>query len=641
LCVCFGCKKKEGKALEEVNTPPPEEPEAKPVSDKVDLYGDTLPLGAIARLGSLRMVDRSIRQMIFSADGTQAFSTHEEGYQVWKLADGSRDKILKHEAPGQWMATSSDGAYLATNVEGKAEVAVWDLKTGESATTLTTNGELEGLCFMQGHTLITLAGEGGVQSWNVKDEKPKAKTIGASWTQATALGCSAKSGWLAIGTEDGDAYALKADGQAPIKLGTADERINAAAVAPNGSSFAFGSTDENIRVWLKPEATEPQLIKAHKRTVLTLSYSSDSTMLYSTGGDWWFRKWDPLNGEAIEEMPGAAGLDAQLMVVSPDGNLMISWSEHANERGSEAGRWWLWNPINGAMLLEPPRHSHPLQAVRFSPDGKQVVTASEDHSIRLWDVKSSKNTNFLDGGEGPINDVQFSADGTHIYSGGKAAHLRKWNWETDNVDISIQGVGGPLNRFVLSPDERNAYTGDQIGRVWSWDTKSGNKIQALDRQGYSAIYDVDITSDGRLLAIGGSDSVVRVIDLNGGSQVAEITVAGSNANYAVSFSPDNKLLATGGDGHKIQLWNTSDWSQAKVLAGHDGTVRCVRFGPNNKRLVSGGNDEIVRVWDVESGKELATYEGHVNVISDVDVSPDGKTLVSASRDRTALLWEMP
>lgn len=608
---------------------------------RVDLHGTGLPEGATGRLGSLRMLDRSIRNLVFTADGTKVITTHKEGYQVWNLTDGSRGPVLEMKTPGDLMTVSPNGKLMATSANASDQIVIWNLESGKAKTQMASKSKAIGLCFLDDKRLVTAGDDGSVTTWSIKlSGTPSAKTFQGEWRDPTAFGCSRQANWVAIGTLEGAAYVMEGGSGTATKLGNATKQINAVAIAGNGTSFAFASADAQIYLWSKPVPGEALTIEAHERSAINLAFSPDSSKLYSTGGDWWFRIWNPVDGELVDELPGVAGLEAQLMALSPDGSLIASWSQHADERGSEAGRWWLWNATTGSPLLEPARHRLALTSVRFSPDGSKIATSSEDQTLRVWEAKSTKSLKLLERGEGPIGDVLFSADGKNLYSAGKDAVVRMWSWQDNQVAVPVDAVGGPVNRLALSADGKTVYTGDQIGRVWSWDLETGNKIQAFDRQGYSAIYDLDISPDGKLLAIAGSARIIRVIDLNGGQEVAQLNPGDTASNYAVRFSPDGKRLASAGDGHEIQIWNTSDWTRSSTLAGHDGTVRCLDYSPDGTRLVSGGNDELAKVWDPSTGKELAAHKGHTDVVNAVAVAPDGKFFVSASRDRTALIWEL-
>jgi len=646
LLVGFSCKSHESKPLD-VDHAPTEAPGVVPKvtasSAVVDLYGDALPEGAIGRLGSLRMVDRSIRHMIFTPEGSQVVSTHHDGYQIWNLTDGSRSAVLEHDSPGDHMAISPNGKVLATADDAGTNVQIWDMTSGKKSAQVSAKTPLIGLCFLSNQKLLGAFAEGELRVWDLGGDST---VFRGPWTKATALACAGPAGWAVVGTEEGDAFAVQTDTKnftvsKAIKLGSASKAITSVALASDASAFAFGSADENIYIWYTPETAEPFSIQAHDRSVENIAFSPDNKQMYSTGGDSWFRKWNPKDGELIEELPGIDGLDAQLMALSPDGNLMVSWSKHSGARGSEAGRWWLWNANTGDLLLEPERHEGAITAVRYSADGTQLVTSSEDGTVRTWDAASTKSTGELKLAKGSVNDVHFASDGIAIYSAGTDATIRLWNPKTNAHSNTIEGVGGAVNRLLMSTDGQRIITGDQIGRVWSWDRKSGNKIQAYDGRRYSAIYDVAQSPNGKLLAIAGSARVVSVVDLERGQEIAELNPGDAAANFAVAFSPDGSLLATAGDGQKIQVWNTADWTRRVTLSGHDGTVRALAFLPNGKGLVSGGNDELVRVWALASGEEVAQFGGHQGVVTSVATSPDGTQVASGSRDKTVLIWILP
>lgn len=650
VLIAASCKGQENKAPDIENIPATTgtdtgdntDTSTEPKNGLVDLHGGALPKGATGRLGSVRMLDRSIRSMVFTADGTRVISTHDDGLQIWNLNDGSRGKVLEMKTPGEHMSVSPNGKLLATSADDSDQILIWHLTSGKAIHQLSAKGTTMGLCFLDNTRLVSAAETGQVVTWKIKTSgKPTFKSFKGEWTEPTAFGCSRSSGWLGIGTLKGHAYVMEAGTETATLLGKATKRINDVAIASDRSSFAFASSDEQIYLWDRAVAADPVRIEAHERTTLNLAFSPDNSRLYSTGGDAWFRIWDPKSNELIEERLGVPLIDAQLMDLSPDGTLIASWSQHSRERGSEAGRWWLWNASNGSQLLEPARHTAAITSIRYSPDGESIATSSEDQTTHVWNTKSTASLKVNQRSEGPVGDIRYSKDGKSIYYAGKEAVLKKWVWESGDETVAVDAVGGPVNRLVVSKDGRTAYTGDQIGRVWSWDLESGNQIQALDRQGYSAIYDLDISPDGKFLAIAGGARIIRVIDLNGGQEVAQLNPGDTTANYSVRFTADGKHLASAGDGHKIQIWNTKDWSRGTTLAGHDGTVRCLGYSEDGTRLVSGGNDELVKVWDMESGKEIAAFTGHNDVISAIAVAPDGKSFATASRDRTALIWEMP
>lgn len=120
---------------------------------------------------------------------------------------------------------------------------------------------------------------------------------------------------------------------------------------------------------------------------------------------------------------------------------------------------------------------------------------------------------------------------------------------------------------------------------------------------------------------------------------SDMTLYGhASAVWSVDFSPDGKLIASGDDDGAIKLWDASTGQEVTTLNGHAGAVRSVRFSPDGSSLASGSDDHTIKLWDA-NGNELMTLNGHSNRVCRVRFNPDGTRLVSASWDGTAKLWD--
>ncbi|HEX5270856.1 MAG TPA: WD40 repeat domain-containing protein [Gemmataceae bacterium] len=113
--------------------------------------------------------------------------------------------------------------------------------------------------------------------------------------------------------------------------------------------------------------------------------------------------------------------------------------------------------------------------------------------------------------------------------------------------------------------------------------------------------------------------------------------------YAVALSPDGKTLASGGEDRLIRLWDPTTGKARGTLEGHSGWVRCLAFSPDGKTLASGGNDRLICLWDMTAAGRPGTKPmqavGHTDLVLALAFSPDGKTLVSGGWDSTARAWD--
>lgn len=114
----------------------------------------------------------------------------------------------------------------------------------------------------------------------------------------------------------------------------------------------------------------------------------------------------------------------------------------------------------------------------------------------------------------------------------------------------------------------------------------------------------------------------------------------SGSVHAVAFSADGKVLASGGGDSMVKLWDLATGHELRTLAGHSGEVFSLAFSRDGQILASGSLDQTVKLWDLAAGRELHTLEGHSNTVFSVVFSQDGKILVSSSSDQTIRFWEV-
>jgi WD40 repeat protein len=644
-----GCKSEPGASppTDDAGARPPGAPKPGPATSVVtddpaaakDVLGDPLPRGAVARMGSLRMFDRHLERLIFTPSGKEMVSASYDRYVVWDAATGQRLVELERRDPGPALAVSPGGALLATSVAGSGEIQMWSLPKRQALRVLRHGAEVEGLCFLDEERLA-VASDGVVAVLAVDGSGEKVSVKG-DFPKLSAMACGGRQ-VVAVGDEGGGVFAvdLRKTPPSAARLGAAAKRVGALAVSPDGSHVAAGSDDAHAFYYDLSDPKKASSFEAHDRAVVSVAFSPDGKELWTSGGDVWFRAWNPEAGAVLREWTGTDGLTEQHMALSPDGKRAASWSVHRGAKGSEAGRFWLWNLGTGDPVAEPERHDEQVTAIAFSPDGAHIATASEDKTVRLWDAATGKPGPVLTAAQGPVNALEFSSDGSIVYSAGADAKLVAWTSRKDADLSALPPIGGKVNAFDVSGDGARVVTGDETGRVWTWDLKAKARLQALDRQTYSSITGVAFSPDGKLIAMTGSERVVIVIGADSGKEVARLS-PDVVSNLAVTFSPKGEILATAGDDGAVHLWDTKTWKEARKLTGHDGSVRCLAFSPDGKRLASGSSDASARVWDAATGKEVTALVGHRGAVNALAFSPDGKLLATGSHDRTGLVWRLP
>ena len=293
----------------------------------------------------------------------------------------------------------------------------------------------------------------------------------------------------------------------------------------------------------------------------------------------------------------------------------------------------------GLRLAPADHHFGSVNSVSFSPDGKLLVTGSNDNSLRLWDVASGKALKTFEGHQGRVNSVAFSPDGKQLASGSGDNSLRLWDVASGKVLKTFEGHQDWVMSVAFSPDGKLVASGSDDSSLRLWDVASGKALKTFEgHQG--SVMSVAFSPDGKRLASGSGDNSLRLWDV-ASRKVLKTFEGHQDWVRSVAFSPDGKTLASGSGDNSLRLWDVASGKALKTFEGHQGSVLSVAFSPDSKLLASSGSfDGSLRLWDVASGKALKTFEGHQDWVNSVAFSPDGKTLASGSDDRSLRLWDV-
>jgi serine/threonine protein kinase len=305
------------------------------------------------------------------------------------------------------------------------------------------------------------------------------------------------------------------------------------------------------------------------------------------------------------------------------------------------------------------------------PDGKRIVSGSDDETLKVWDAQTVKETLTLNGHSESVFSVSFSPDGKRIVSGSRDETLKVWDAQTGKETRTLKGHTNTVSSVSFSPDGKWIVSGswDNTVKVWDAQTglmtltrplttgKFGDVPNFQDGVALVSINSVSFSPDGKRIVSGHSDWV-KVRDAQTG--LLKLTLKGHSGTFtskrgqvrraaevnSVSFSPDGKRIVSGSEDNTLKVWDAQTGKETLTLKGHSGPVFSVSFSPDGKRIVSGshGNDFMdpgeIKVWDAQTGLETLTLEGHSEPVYSVSFSPDGKRIVSGSGDKTVKVWDI-
>lgn len=290
-----------------------------------------------------------------------------------------------------------------------------------------------------------------------------------------------------------------------------------------------------------------------------------------------------------------------------------------------------------SALLTLHGHAGPVRSVAYRGDGRQLASAGDDGTIKLWKADSGQEVRTLRGHSGVVWSVAYSPDGRQLASAGADGSVKLWDATTGKEQHSLRGHSGAARCVVYRPDGRQLASSGDGGTVLVREADTGKEIRKLSELPRCMVFSVAYSSDGRLLALALEDGTVRVWEADG----HEVhSFKGHNRWVtSVAFDRDGKRLASAGIDQTVRLWALPPGTTVAGFGGHIDAVYAVGFDPVSRRLVSAGRDQTLRVWLGTTGR-ADSYRGHSGPITGLAVLAHGGRVATASQDGTIKVWDV-
>lgn len=302
-------------------------------------------------------------------------------------------------------------------------------------------------------------------------------------------------------------------------------------------------------------------------------------------------------------------------------------------------------------------HTSWVRAIALSPGGALLASASNDNTVRVWDLYGGsadqpRLMGVLDAHGASVWDVEFSPDGLMLASCGNDNTVRLWDVDGEPYEFArFTDHHEPVYAVAFSPDSRLLASASYDKSVHVRDISRlrqiGREETLIALPHASHVYAVTFSTPSEhhppLLVSASLDSTIRVWEVNANlRQMARarptFLIGHTSWINSLVFSPNGALMASTSKDKTIRLWDMARLREAAVLTGHSDEVTGVAFSPDGRLIASTSKDKTIRLWDLASQQTIATLHGHSSWANAVLFSPDGALLVTASGDSTIKFW---
>jgi WD40 repeat protein/tRNA A-37 threonylcarbamoyl transferase component Bud32 len=282
-------------------------------------------------------------------------------------------------------------------------------------------------------------------------------------------------------------------------------------------------------------------------------------------------------------------------------------------------------------------HTKAVRHVVPSPDGLQALSASEDDTLRLWEVRSGRQEALYRGFRGAVLAVAFP-EAKRAMTLTTERELRVWELgQPKHPEAQTVTTDRPTHA-AFAPNGSAVLIGDAMGFIELWDVKEKRSRQARFQAHPQPIRALALSADGKQALTAGEDDVVILWELEPVRREVRRLTGKTAGVRSLAFGPKPGRAASGGADGVARTWDLETGNELRRFEGHRGPVEALAWSPSGARLATASADGTVRLWDVERERELRRLEGHQGAVYSVIFVPGARQLLSAGRDRSVRLW---
>ena len=296
---------------------------------------------------------------------------------------------------------------------------------------------------------------------------------------------------------------------------------------------------------------------------------------------------------------------------------------------------------DAAPIAQLKGHRGAINALGFTSDGRSIVSAAADGSLKIWSTSTRILTRTIDLDNGAVTAM--SLEGRRAVTGHTDGTVAVWDLDNGKRLAAFKRNDASILSVTFAGDAGRVAAAAQDGVTAIWDVGAPEvgareAVPAQVLAGHeNAVQALAFATAGGFLASGSADKTIRLSKAEGGALV-RIYRGHAGGISALAFTPDGLKLASAGQDGEIRIWSSRSYRLHYTLSGHQGRVAALAFAPDGEMLASVSDDGSIRLWNVKLGRGLRTLRNHTGELKALGLASDGRQIAAAGIDGVVRLY---
>ncbi|MBF0516940.1 MAG: WD40 repeat domain-containing protein, partial [Nitrospirae bacterium] len=281
-------------------------------------------------------------------------------------------------------------------------------------------------------------------------------------------------------------------------------------------------------------------------------------------------------------------------------------------------------------------HRGKITALAVFSDNRHAITASDDKTLRFWDIATGKCIRVFEGHTGAVTSLSLTVDNRSVVSAGADGTIRQWDVISGECVHVIKASKDTITAVVTVADNRRILCGSELGTLSLWDSFTGECISTHNCGSSGKLTALAISPDGMYYYSGGSSA--EFWDLSTGHPIHKFKGPSTSGIKTITVTPNGRYILTAGEDITARLWDVPTGENIRTFQWHMGKPVSAAITPNGKYAVMGGGGGALHFYDISSGELSKSVHWHTGALTAIGISPDCRYIVTGGDETVAGVW---